>query len=79
VIKIARSGRPAHDLLPRVHRGTSVLKRSWLGTHQGAIPPRHVDDCLDEFASRVNRRESRRRGKLFYRLLQQALRIEWAP
>ena len=34
---------------------------------------------LDEFAFRFNRRSSHSRGKLFYRLLQQAIAIEPTP
>jgi transposase-like protein len=62
-------------LLPRVHRVASLLKRWLLGTHQGAVEPEHLDYYLDEFAFRFNRRTSRSRGKLFYRLLQQAVEI----
>jgi len=62
----------AHIPLPGVHRVTSLLKRWLLGTHQGAVDPRHVDYYLDEFVFRFNRRTSRSRGMLFYRLLQQS-------
>lgn len=47
-----------------------------LGTHQGAIGPEHLDDYLNEFTLRFNRRRSASRGKLFYRLTQQAVQIE---
>lgn len=63
---------PAHRPLPGVHRIASLLKRWLLGTHQGAIDPRHVDYYLDEFAFRFNRRTSRSRGMLFYRLIEQS-------
>ncbi len=63
---------PAHEPLPGVHRVTSLLKRWLLGTHHGAIDPRHVDYYLDEFAFRFNRRTSRSRGMLFYRLIEQS-------
>lgn len=76
---IKGSGGSAPDLLPRVHRVVSLLKRWLLGTHQGAIAPEHVDDYLDEFTFRFNRRTSRSRGKLFYRLLQQAVAVGPAP
>jgi transposase-like protein len=68
-------GRPknASKLLPRVHRVASLLKRWLLGTHQGAISHRHLPYYLDEFTFRFNRRKSRSRGKLFYRLVEQAL------
>jgi len=63
-------------MLPRVHRVISLLKRWLLGTHQGAVRIDHLDYYLDEFTFRFNRRRSRSRGKLFYRLLQQAVAVE---
>ena len=65
--------------LPRVHRVASLLKRWLLGTHQGAVRPAHLDYYLDEFTFRFNRRTSGSRGKLFYRLVQQAVEIAPAP
>lgn len=70
---------PQGDLLPRVHRVVSLLKRWLLGTHQGAITATHLDFYLDEFTFRFNRRRSRYRGKLFYRLAQQAVAVGPAP
>jgi transposase-like protein len=72
---VGRKGQ-ASDLLPRVHRVISLLKRWLLGIHQGAVGTEHLQDYLDEFAFRFNRRTSRSRGKLFYRLAQQAVAIE---
>jgi len=69
---ILGSGTPAHEPLPGVHRVASLLKRWLLGTHHGAVDPRHVDYYLDEFTFRFNRRSSGSRGMLFYRLLQQS-------
>jgi transposase-like protein len=66
-------------LLPRVHRVASLLKRWLLGTHQGAVSPQHLDYYLDEFVFRFNRRKSRSRGKLFYRLVQQAVQVGPVP
>jgi len=63
---------PAHEPLPGVHRVASLLKRWLLGTHHGAVDPRHLDYYLDEFTFRFNRRTSRSRGMLFYRLMQQS-------
>jgi transposase-like protein len=57
------------SLLPRVHRVISLLKRWLLGTHQGAVRFEHLDYYLDEFTFRFNRRRSRSRGKLFFRLV----------
>lgn len=70
---ISRSRGPAHKLLPRVHRVASLLKRWLLGTLQGGVQRRHLDYYLDEFTFRFNRRTSRSRGLLFYRLMQQAV------
>jgi len=64
------------DLLPRVHRVISLLKRWLLGTHQGAVSFAHLDYYLDEFTFRFNRRRSCSRGKLFFRLAQQATAVE---
>ena len=64
------------DLLPHCHRVASLLKRWMIGTHQGAISHEHLDYYLDEYTFRFNRRTSRHRGKLFYRLVQQAVAIE---
>lgn len=69
---ILGSQTPAHRPLPGVHRIASLLKRWLLGTHHGAVDPRHVDYYLDEFTFRFNRRTSRSRGMLFYRLIQQS-------
>jgi transposase-like protein len=66
-------------LLPRVHLVASLVKRWLLGTHQGAVKSRHLDYYLDEFTFRFNRRKSASRGKLFYRLLQQAVEIDPVP
>jgi transposase-like protein len=66
-------------LLPRVHRVIALLKRWLLGTHQGAIGQEHLDDYLDEFTFRFNRRASKSRGKLFYRLAQQAVQVGPIP
>ncbi len=54
------------------HLIISLLKRWLLGTYQGAVKPTHLVYYLDEFTFRFNRRTSRFRGKLFYRLVQQA-------
>jgi transposase-like protein len=64
------------ELLPRVHWVVSLLKRWLLGTHQGAVSIEHLDYYLDEFTFRFNRRKSRSRGKLFFRLVQQAVAAE---
>lgn len=64
------------NLLPKANRVASLLKRWLLGTYQGGIHLSHLDYYLDEFTFRFNRRTSHSRGKLFYRLVQQAISIE---
>jgi transposase-like protein len=70
-----QSKEAAVELLPRVHRVASLLKRWLLGTHQGAVGPIHLDYYLDEFTFRFNRRHSSSRGKLFFRLLEQSVQV----
>ena len=76
---IRGSGKTASTLLPRVHRVASLLKRWLLGTHQGGVSRDHLDYYLDEFTFRFNRRTSRYRGKLFYRLVEQAVAVDPVP
>jgi transposase-like protein len=78
-VVIKGSGKSADELLPRVHRVISLVKRWLMGTHQGAVGQDHLDYYLDEFAFRFNRRDSGSRGKLFYRLIQQAAQVAPAP
>jgi transposase-like protein len=63
------------NLLPLANRVAALLKRWLLGTHQGSPRPSHLGYYLDEFAFRFNRRTSRSRGWLFYRLIHQAVNI----
>jgi transposase-like protein len=67
------------DPLNHCHLIISLFKRWLLGTYQGAVKPDHVDFYLDEYTFRFNRRKSRSRGKLFYRLIQQAVAVEPVP
>jgi transposase-like protein len=72
-------GKTASELMPRVHLAVALLKRWLLGTHQGGVSAEHLDAYLDEFTFRFNRRKSRSRGKLFYRLLEQAVAVKPVP
>lgn len=67
------------QLMPHVHQVVSLLKRWLLGTHHGGVTPEHLDYYLDEFTFRFNRRRSRSRGKLFFRLVEQAVAVPPAP
>lgn len=73
---VRKEGEVGENLLPRINRIVSLLKRWLLGTYQGAVRPSHLDYYLDEYTFRFNRRTSRSRGKLFYRLVQQGLAID---
>ena len=75
VSKLRSKSGLAFELLPRVHLVVSLLKRWLLGTLHGRISPAHLEYYLDEFTFRFNRRTSASRGKLFYRLLQQAVQV----
>ena len=66
-------GEDAALLLPGVHRVASLAKRWLLGTHQGAVDQAHLDSYLNEFVFRFNRRNSRSRGLVFYRVLELAV------
>ena len=79
IVFLSGRRKQASELLPRVHKAISLLKRWLLGTHQGAISHEHLDYYLDEFVFRFNRRSSRSRGKLFCRLVQQAVAVEPTP
>ncbi len=76
---LSSSGDPAHVAMPGVYRIAALLKRWLLGTHQGAVSVEHLDYYPDEYTFRFNRRTSRYRGLLFYRLLEQAVTTEPAP
>ena len=66
-------GDDPHELLPAVHRVASLVKRWLLGTHQGSFDGAHLPSYFDEFVFRFNRRRSRSRGLVFYRVLQRAV------
>ena len=70
---VRKEGIVGENLLPHCHQVASLLKRWLLGTHQGAVRTQHLGYYLDEYTFRFNRRTSLSRGKLFYRLLQQAM------
>jgi len=61
------------ELLPAVHRVASLAKRWLLGTHQGSVDDAHLASYLNEFVFRFNRRRSRSRGMVFYRVLELAV------
>ena len=70
------SGPEALRLLPGVHKVSSLAKRWLLGTHQGSVDDAHLPSFLNEFVFRFNRRHSRSRGLVFYRVLELAVNHE---
>lgn len=70
---IRQTAEVGDNLLPVANRVAALLKRWLLGTHQGAVHGSHLDYYLDEYTFRFNRRTSRSRGLLFYRLVQQSI------
>lgn len=68
-----KAGVDPATLLPGVHRVASLAKRWLLSTHQGSAGSEHLQKYLDEFTFRFNRRKSRSRGLLFYRILELAV------
>ena len=79
VINQSAAADPAHVLMPGAHRVAALLKRWLLGTYQGAVSREHLNYYLDEYTFRFNRRGSRSRGLLFYRLLEQAVQTKHTP
>jgi transposase-like protein len=61
------------EILPNVHRISSLLKRWLLGTHQSYLNKNKLEYYLDEYVFRYNRRTSKSRGLLFLRLIEQAV------
>src|SRR5207245_8280906 len=54
------------ELMPRVHRVISLLKRWLMGTNQGAVSNKNLDYYMDELPFSLYRRRYKSRGKIFY-------------
>jgi transposase-like protein len=65
--------------LPIVARVIDELHQWLVATPHGAVRPSHLDYYLDEFSFRFNNKRLRSPGKLFYRLLLQAVAIDPTP
>lgn len=72
-VNVSASGKPAHEVLPAVHRLFALVKRTIDGTYHGSGTVEHLPEYLDEFVFRFNRRHSHHRGLVFMRLLQRAV------
>ena len=60
-------------VLPKCHLFIILFKRWMGGTLQGSMGKDHLEDYLNEFVFRFNRRSSRLRGLLFRRLAEMAV------
>lgn len=78
-VVVRPKGIAGDDRLPLPHLVASLLKRWVLGTYQGSVSAGHLGYYLDEFTFRFNRRTSASRGKLFFRLVQQAVQVDPVP
>lgn len=77
-----KGGNKVEDIdtvMPGPHLVSSLLKRWTAGTLHYRLSHRHLPYYLDEFTFRFNRRNSRARGLLFYRLLQQSVDTDPHP
>jgi transposase-like protein len=63
------------ETLPHVHLVISLIRRWIMGTLQGSYSKDHLAYYFDEYTFRFNRRKSNSRGLLFYRLIQNAIRL----
>lgn len=73
-VSVWKSGLEAHASLPAVHRLFALVKRMIEGTYQGSGSVGHLQEYLDEFVFRFNRRHSTHRGLVFMRLLERAVK-----
>ena len=76
---VRKTGEEGDNLLPLCHRVASLAKQWPGGTHQGAASHEHLGYYLDEYTFCFNRRTSRSRGMLFYRLLENAVVTRATP
>ena len=73
---VARNSTDVGDNLFTLNKSSScIAQKLAAGYSSRAVLPSHLDYYLDEFTFRFNRRTSLSRGKLFYRLVQQAVAI----
>ena len=57
-----------------VHLVTSLIKRLIRGTFHGRSEPEYLQNYLDEYVYRFNRRKSKSIGKKFMRIVQQVVK-----
>jgi transposase-like protein len=62
--------------LPAIHLVFGLAKRWLLGTHHGAVSPKHLPAYLDEFVFRFNRRTAKSISHRFARVIAHAVTIQ---
>jgi transposase-like protein len=62
------------QMLSNAHKVASLLKRWLIGTHQNYVSQNRLQNYLEEFVFRYNRRKSGSRGLLFQRIMEQAVK-----
>jgi hypothetical protein len=67
----SKAERRQSDALQVCHWTISLLKRWLLGTHAGAVAPKHLQAYLDEYAFRHNRRKTKGVGRIAARVIEQ--------
>ena len=65
-----KAQRQAGDHVQLCHWAAAGLKRWLLGTHHGAVRPKHLQSYLDEHTFRYNRRKTKGVGRLVARCLE---------
>ena len=73
-VNLAASWGDAALRLPAIHLVFGLAKRWRLGTHHGAVTPKHLPAYLDEFELRFTRRTAKNLSHRFARVIQQAVR-----
>lgn len=66
----SKAERRENDALQGCHWTVSLLKRWLLGTHAGAVRPKHLQAYLDEFAFRHNRRKTNGVARIAARVIE---------
>ena len=65
-----KAERRQNDAVQGCHWTISLLKRWLIGTHAGAVRPKHLQAYLDEFAFRHNRRKTIGVGRIAARVIE---------
>jgi transposase-like protein len=65
-----KAERRENDAVQACHWMTALTKRWLLGTHAGAVAPKHLQAYLDEYTFRHNRRRTKGVGRIAARLIE---------